>query len=62
MASGHLVDCILLMGNLGSYKKNDDRLDNLDVYNANGIWVGASEQGLWYSVTWEPTTSEQKND
>jgi hypothetical protein len=28
-----------------------------DAYNANGIWVaGGNSTGLWYSVTWEPTT------
>lgn len=24
------------------------------VYNANGIWVAATDNGLYYSVTWEP--------
>ena len=31
--------------------------DSFDtVYNANGIWVAGSIKGLYYSITWEPTT------
>ncbi len=62
----HYANGVFVMGNYdGSYYSYDGinwHAANItdsgrwNFYNADGIWVAASPSGLYYSVTWEPTT------